>query len=401
MKKVKNKNRILTILLVLSIVIAGIISGLIIWKLTDSPRTHSNMPAPIDQGPNYKALATCGSGPVLTHLPIDLAAIDFISPLGSINPPEHTIPTDHNYFMFRYDHGDQRYDIVAPANAVITSFGFSGEVENGQSKNADYSIILSPCRGLSFRFSHVNSLEGKLKDEIGPNGEKADCRTDKPTTQRAIMTCGKKVDIPINAGEVMGRVGAPYVAAWDFWAHKENYVNPGIVGVDYRYDTDAVCGLDYFTDELKAQLYAKVRRIGEPKCGDVGQDKADTLQGSWFAHKDPEKARTDWNSHFTLAHSSDDANKGVLAVAGKIADPFLYAFNPTHTGTINREPSETTAGTVYCYQHDGDRRFENGSMAGEGKVLLKLIDNHQMQAEHKSGTCATNETFSNPTTYYR
>lgn len=391
-----NKNQkgfahpLLLLLFVVTVGVIGLIAFRVIQKSADS------------KGPNYNALAACEDGPVLTQSPIDLSVIDFISPLGSINPPEHTIPTDHNYFMFRYERGDdERYDIVAPANAVVTSLGFSGEVEDGQPKNNDYTIILSPCRGLSFRFSHINTLEGKLAGEIGPRGEGSDCRTDKPTTNKQIMTCGKTTDIPISVGDLMGRVGAKYVAAWDFWANKEGYVNPGITTPAYRYDVDIVCGLDYFTDTIKTQMYALVKRVGEPKCGEVGQDKKDTLQGTWFAHKNPEQATKDWNSHFTLGHTSDDANKGILAVAGKIADPFVYTFNPRHNGTVNREPGETIAGTLYCYQHDGDRRFSNGIFAGEGKVLLRLTDNQNMQAEYKTGSCTSNEAFSNPTTYYR
>lgn len=391
------------ILPILLIILVVGVAGFAVWRITNQSQSSptSNVLNENDGGPNYKALPVCGDGPVLTQSPIDLSVIDTISPLGSINPPEHTIPTDHNYFMYKYERPDERYDMVAPADIVVTSLGFSGEVNNGETKNADYSIIFSPCRGLSFRFSHVNALKGKLEGEIGLEGENADCRTDRPTTQRSIMNCGKDVDISISVGEVVGLVGDKYVAAWDFWAHKQDYVNPNIVGVDYRYDTDAICGLDYFTDEIKSQMYAKVKRIGEPKCGEVGQDKTDTLQGSWFAHKDPEDARTDWNSHFTLAHTSEDAGKGIMAVAGKIADAFTYTFDPKHEGTINREPGETAAGTLYCYQHDGNQRFDNGTLAGEGKVLLMLSDNHTMQAEHQDGSCGASEAFSSPTTYYR
>lgn len=398
----KNQKGFHVLPILLIILVVGI-AGFAVWRIGDkkSETPMSNVPSERDSGPNYKALPACGDGPVLTHSPIDLSVIDTISPLGRINPPEHTVPTDHNYFMYKYERPDERYNIVAPANIVVTALGFSGEVDNGATKNADYSIIFSPCKGLSFRFSHVNALEGKLKGEIGLKGEGADCHTNRPTTQRSIMTCGKDVDVSIPAGEVIGLVGDKYVAAWDFWAHKADYINPGIIGVNYRYDADAVCGLDYFVDDIKAQMYAKVKRIGEPKCGEIGQDKADTLQGSWFAHKDPEKARTDWNSHLTLGHTSDDAGKGILAVAGKITDPSTYTFNPTHEGAINREPGETIAGTIYCYQHDGDRRFSNGTYAGTGKVLLKLTDNHTMQAEYKDGVCGANETLTSPTTYYR
>jgi hypothetical protein len=397
----KGFHHVMLMLALVVIAVVGFAAFRVITNKKNPSNSSSNIPPPDDQGPNYKALPACGEGSVLTKSPMDLSKIDTISPLGSINPPEHTIPTDHNYFMYHYERPDEQYDMVAPANAVITSFGYSGGIENGTPVNADYTIILSPCRGLSFRFSHINSLEGKIKDEIGPKGENADCHTNKPTTQREIINCGKTVDISISAGELMGKVGKKYVAAWDFWASKEGYVNPGITTPAYRYDADIVCGLDYFVEPIKSQIYALVKRKGEPKCGDVGQDKKDTLQGSWFAHKDPEKARTDWNSHLTLGIDSGDTGKRILAVAGKITNPASYLFTPRNDGVINRDPAQTAAGTIYCYQHDGDRRFSNGTFAGEGKVLLKLTDNHTMQAEHKSGTCSSAETLSNPTTYYR
>jgi hypothetical protein len=402
----KNQDGSHVILVTLAILLVGIVGFAgyrVINKATNANHPKSSgIPNPNNQGPNYKALPDCGEGPVLTHAPMDLSKLDSVSPLGSINAPEHTIPTDHNYFMYKYERNlNERYKLVAPANVVVSSLGYIGGIENGKPVNTDYGIDFSPCKGLSFRISHVSALEGVLKDEIGPNGEKADCRTSQPTTQRKIITCGKNVDIKISVGELMGKVGSNHSAAWDFWAWKADYKNPGVTSPDYRYDADSVCGLDYFAEPIKSQIYALVRRVGSPKCGEIGQDKANTLQGSWFAQKDPEKARTDWNSHLTLGHTSENANKGVLAIAGKITDPAMYTFSPKHNGTINLEPSETKAGTVYCYQHDGNRRFSNGSMAGAGKTLLKLTDNRRMQAEHKSGTCTGSETLTNPTSYYR
>jgi len=38
---------------------------------------------------------------VFTQSPIDVAAIEFVVPLGNLNPPGHTLPTDHVYFYHR------------------------------------------------------------------------------------------------------------------------------------------------------------------------------------------------------------------------------------------------------------------------------------------------------------
>jgi len=396
------KGHVLPVLLVIFIVaIVGVGLYVINKNTNKGTSNNSHEPAPSDQGPNYKALAACGTGPMLTVAPMDLSKLDSISPLGGITPPEHTQPTDHMYFMFKYDHGDERYDVVAPGDIVVTSLGYGGEIENGQYKNTDFSIDFSPCKGLSFRLSHINTLQGVLKSEIGLDGKGADCNESTPVEGKIKLSCGKNVDITIKAGEVIGRVGDPYVAAMDVWAHKTGYVNPNMTTPAYSYSADSVCPADYYTPEIQAQIYALVKRTAEPRCGEIGQDKKDTLQGGWYSIKDPEKARSDWNSHLTLAHDNGNPNIGVLAVAGKIADPFTYNFTPKHTGTINREPGETTAGTVYCYQHEGSKRFSNGTMAGDGKTLFKLIDNHTAQVEYKTGSCTTDEALSNPTTYYR
>ena len=391
--------------LLLILVVAGVVGFVgftVINKHTNKQYGGSSEPAPSEQGPNYKALSECGSDPMLTVAPMDLSKLDSISPLGGIAPPEHTQPTDHMYFMFKYERpASERYDVVAPGNIVVTSIGYGGEVENGKYKNTDYAIDFSPCKGLSFRLSHINTLEGVLKGEVGLDGKGAGCNESSPVAGKVKLNCGKNVDISIKAGELIGKVGATYVAALDVWAHKTGYKNPKMITPEYSYSFDSVCPVDYYTPAIQAKMYALVKRTAEPRCGEIGQDKKDTLQGGWYSHKDPEEARTDWNSHLTLAHNSGNPGVGVLAVAGKIAQPYVYNFTPKHAGTINREPSETKAGTVYCYQHEGNRRFSNGTMAGEGKTLFKLIDNHTTQVEYKTGLCSADEALSKPTTYYR
>lgn len=398
----KNQKGFHLVVVLVAVVVLGVV-GFAAWNISKERTKDSGSNVSEGSGPNYKALSACGSEPMLTRSPIDLSKLDQIGPLGAINPPEHTIPTDHMYFMYRYERPDnERYDLVAPGDIVVTSINYSGKVAaNGQYEDTDYAVTFWPCKGVSFKLGHVNTLEGPLKGIVGADGEGADCRRDKPTDGNELLFCTKDVDIKVSAGDVMGKLGAKYVAALDVGAYKLGTKDRGFTSPKYYHGVDAVCPLDFFTKDVQTKMYALIRRTGEPRCGQIGQDKANTLQGTWYSMEDPEQAKVDWNSHLTLAHTSDDPSEGVLAIAGKIADPASYFFTPTHEGAINREPSETTAGTVYCYQHDGDRRRSNGSFAGEGKTLLKLTDNHTMQAEHKSGSCSNGESFSSPTTYYR
>lgn len=351
---------------------------------------------------NQRTLAKCTDQPMLSVTPIAMEHLDYIAPLGGINPPDHTIPTDHMYLMFRYERPDaERYDVRAPGEVVATTVTYGAEIADGKAQNGDYGVDFAPCDGLSYRFSHINTLEGKLQNLIGANGEGADCRRDKPREGLELLYCTRNVDIKLAPGDVMGKVGSKHVAAMDLWTYKTDYKNPRFTSPEYHTAASAVCPLDYFDEASRTAMYAKVKRAAEPRCGQIGQDKQDTLQGSWFSIKDPQKAQTDWSSHLTLAHDSMDPNLGILAVAGKITDPGVYDFAPAH-GTINREPGETEKGIVYCYQAKsaGTTSFTPFT-PGKGKILLKLIDNKTMQAEHKQGNCSVTESLDRPTTYYR
>lgn len=356
--------------------------------------TQKNAPNPDSRGPNYHALRPCGKTP-LTTMPMDTSRLEQIAPLGSIDPPDHTLPTDHMYMMYPYGESDQK-DIYAPANIVVTSVGYGSTYANGTLENADYAITVYPCRELKIIFGHIDTLGEKLAAKIDPGAAGANCHTN-AQGNKEIKNCSWNVDITLSAGELVGTSNG-----WDLWATYEGYVSPNVTSPKYYHNVDAVCPLDYFTADLQAQMYTLVRRDKEPKCGEAYQDKPNTLQGGWFGHEDPNKAKTDWSSHFSLAHHSQETGIGILAVAGTIAPTdFMYRFTPRHSGTINREPSETTANTLYCYQHEGNPRMPNGVIAGTGKVLLKLTDNHKMQIEHKEGACSDNEAFSNPRNYYR
>lgn len=356
---------------------------------------QNNTPNPDKRGPNYQALQACDNNPALNKLPMDPSKMEGIAPLGGVDPPDHTMPTDHMYMMYPYGETTQK-DIYAPANIVMTSVSYGDVVENGVSKQSDYRLDFYPCSELKLIFGHIDTLSDKITSVIGKpeNAGAEQCNTSAQGTKQ-IRNCNWDVDITLAAGERIGTSDG-----WDLWATYEGHQADKVTSPEYYHNTDAVCPLDYFTPTLKTQLYAMVKRDGDPKCGEAYQDKANTLQGGWFAHKDPNQAKTDWSSHLSLVHHSQ-TGIGSLAVAGTIADQFMYTFAPAHSGTINREPSETTTGPVYCYQHEGNQRMPNGRIAGTGKVLLKLIGNHTMQIEHLSGTCMANETFSAPTTYYR
>lgn len=387
----KNQQGFHALFLVVAIVVIGVIAFAGFKVFNQDQDTPSN-----DQrGANYQALQSCGSEPLNT-MPMELSKLEQIAPLGNVDPPDHTLPTDHMYMMYPYGATDQN-PIYAPADIVITALSYGDVLENGVQKHGDYRVDFYACSELKIIFGHIDTLSDKITSQIGTpqNPVGAECNSSTQGNSE-IKNCSWNVDITLSAGELLGTSDG-----WDLWAALEGYTSPNVISPDYYHNVDAVCPLDYFTSDLRSQLYSLVKRQVAPKCGEAYQDKANTLQGGWFGHKDPNQAKTDWSSHLSLTHNSVETDVGQLAVAGKIAEQFMYRFTPKHEGTTNREPSETTTNVIYCYQHEGPQRMPNGRIAGTGKVLLQLTDNHTMQVEHQAGSCTASESFIQPSTYYR
>jgi len=379
------------VLILLFVLVLGVLGFVAFRAFTSSSDIQPNSDK---RGVSYQSLPACGEQP-LTRLPADLSKLEEIGPLGNVDPPDHTLPTDHMYMIYPYGDTEQK-QLYAPADVVVTAVSYGREIFNGTDRGGDYRVDFYPCNKLKIIYGHVDVLNEKIKAAIGtPEAPgKGQCTTSTQSESK-ITNCMWDTDIKLSASELLGTANG-----WDLWATYEGSQGH-VMSPDYYHNSDAVCPLDYWTAELRTQLYTKIRRTAEPRCGEAYQDKNGTLQGGWFAHKDPQQAKTDWSSHFSLTRHSV-TGIGQLAVAGTIADQFMYNFTPRSSDTTNVDPLKTVAGTLYCYQHEGDQRFPNGRMAGSGKILLKLINDHTMQTEYKAtGTCQPTEEFSNPTTYYR
>jgi hypothetical protein len=187
----------------------------------------------------------------LTHALVDSAAIRWITPLGNLNPPGHTLPTDHIYFYIADpDAGEspvaRRTPMYAPGSGVV-NFVIGGGV--GQ----ESKVMVRQTATMSYYVDHV------------------------------ILSAPIVVGSVITAGQVLGTSGSAYavdlgVINTDItvgFVNPSRYVNTG----------DALHAdrpLKYFTEPLRSQLYARVQRLGPDLDGQTSYDKAGTLAGNWF-----------------------------------------------------------------------------------------------------------------------
>ncbi len=92
--------------------------------------------------------------PVLfTCSPVDTMYIRSATPLGNINPPGHTLPTDHIYF---YLEGADYVPIYSIAGGTIRNLRYNKWSD-------DYSIDIGYSSSCSYYFDHVANLPGYIE----------------------------------------------------------------------------------------------------------------------------------------------------------------------------------------------------------------------------------------------
>ncbi|MFQ5511634.1 MAG: hypothetical protein ACE5EO_07270, partial [Candidatus Krumholzibacteriia bacterium] len=103
-------------------------------------------------------LATsCTGVPVFTVSPVDPRAVESIAPLGNLNPPGHTFPTDHVYFYLKPGGGGGvtvETGLYAPGDMTLTSASAFEHVNAGL---LDFSITLE-CGDVALVLGHVTTL---------------------------------------------------------------------------------------------------------------------------------------------------------------------------------------------------------------------------------------------------
>lgn len=353
----------------------------------------------------------CAAGGVFTAPPMAPADFLSITPLGNLNPPDHTVPTDHIYVVIKENNTiDPAYDktVRAPGDIVIQSMSHNTAKKQGAVFSDDYAIDFSPCNDVRINFGHVTTISPQLQAAF--EAARPSCNTQVPRPGDDYTYCRADLNYTMKAGEIIGTAGGGASTGLDIQAIDRRvtgnpYANPS------RYRSDAlhfVCPLDLFDQTTKAALYEKlgsnrIKRTIEPRCGAVNQDVPGTAQGNWITGvkaNDPIDQPGNWDKSIALVHDNFNPAIGVASIGGVIGSPTIIAFVPKHDGTINREFSEVKPdGNVYCYQTDAQPG--SGNVARSGSLLIQLTSATTMQAEFIPGACPGSVAFSKATTYER
>lgn len=341
--------------------------------------------------------ADCGGGLSFTNLPVPAGAINSVSPLGSMNPPAHTIPTDHVYFYLN----GTGIPLSSPGpfriTGVRTTHYLTSTFRTGQS---DFSVTGNLCGGYQLGLAHIQTLVPKLQDQTGGN-----CTT-YSTADETVQSCENDgADIEIASGETLGTVGSSWAGAFDFGLYRNTgrargntFVNPS------RYSSltlSAVCPYDPFTPGLRGQIDALLGQPGfppsgeSPTCGTMNVDVAGTAAGVWVMQSAPVNQNGNETNFVVLAphplypQSGQAFSMGPPALAS-VDGTARTRYPVENSGRVNRQFRAVTADAqIYCYSADLATSMVSYFVRVSGSVLTLQRVTHAPGATPCAGTPAS------------
>jgi hypothetical protein len=324
----------------------------------------------------------CPGADYLTVLPVDRGEIVFASVIGGLSPPAHTLPSDHGGLYLAHTGVTLR----APARLTVLRVRRTHYLASPFRTGAqDFALELSVCSAIQLSIGHITSLSPALAALIEPGG----CST-YSTANETVEACLTAVSKNVDAGEVLGTVGGPTAAAFDFGVydrrHHNQFANPARfasqqVGI-------ALCPWEPFTPDLRALLLARVGngsqlRMGDPACGSVEVDRVGTAQGMWIRESLAGSAASGDESPFvTLTYDLVRPNDKLLFSIGvPTLGAGAYSAPIAHEGLRNRAFGEVLPGAVHCYDVTSGLFYPEG--APRISFLLALADPDHLRLERR------------------
>mgnify|MGYP001186709217 CR=1 FL=1 len=342
----------------------------------------------------------------LATLPIDRQSIMGVVPLGHLNPPAHTQTTDHVYLLIPgwAEQISPSVNIVAPAKGAVVKLASFTSDHTGVTFT-DWQVEISVCAGGTIRFGHVSTISDDLLalTEVTPTS----CET---YGYVGFMTEECKwmdgIGFPLSEGDLIGTAGGLNTpnTGLDFWAY--DWEGEPHFAIDPTAQPGGIlraqCPLDWFSDDLRTELYSQRMERGiladeETGCGKVFQDVVGTAKGFWYSVAPIEGK---WLNHLALVDDNVRSDHQAISVAALVADPGYWIFQKRSTGTVNRDFAQVTAGSgIHCY--NTFTADSNGPRGTTDRFLIEVVDEDTLRIEHQGGICGASLSFSNPYEYSR
>ncbi len=290
-----------------------------------------------------------GAGSVKIGPPMRLDQIGFILPYGLV-VGGHVTPVDHQYYNGLAGNNSLRdtYDVIAPANGILTSISHRGDAVNTPPQTVDkpssdeYRLTIahtcSFITTLDLQTSLSNELKAKLPSNFDPKK-------------------GWNGSIKVKKGELLGRIGGQTLDffVWDLSRPIKGFINPDQYTKSEDWKIYTAPTTDYLDPSIKDQVIAKYVRTAAPIDGKIDYDIDGKLIGNWFLEG------TYGYAGSKDGHGMEGYWTGHLSIAPDFIDPSTFNFSIGNYGTY--QGASTTDQDAASNANSGAQQFTTESNA--------------------------------------
>jgi hypothetical protein len=292
---------------------------------------------------------------VFTASPIEVEKITDLEPLGAMNPVGHTIPTDHVYFYFAWCPGCPPQNPVPVLPIVAPGAGTVTWILQQAGLVPDFKVMIQMTGDFYYYVDHV------------------------------ILDPGIQVGTKVTAGQ---RLGSSNGIAMDLGVMYEavtltGFVNPArYAGQTLHTDSP----FKYFSEPLKSQLYARVRRNAPDKDGKIDYDVRGRLIGNWF-HESVAIADSmgpsAWPKQLAFCPDSNEPSQMRISIGGTVAPPGKWKPAPG-----DPDPAQVSVATGKVAYH-----LKYTDSGDYGLMLVQLLDDTRIRVQVFPGSTAPTGEF--------
>ncbi len=303
-----------------------------------------------------------------TNLVLDSENCNRIIPLGAINPPGHTFPTDHIYLLQRATD----LPVYAPASGKVIYI-------HEPSAYGDRAIRIGVTNTMSYYLGHI------------------------------ILSPDMKVGDTVTAGQQIATTGN--TSCVDFGLLNKNIVN-GFINKNLPLTT--IYGdkpLSYYIEPLRTQLYSLVmppEAIDNPAFiydegvtdGLFTQDKIGSLSGNWFEEGSFADGKYfQWEQ--TLAFTNDVYYPNQIRIAIGKDIPFQNLAVITQDSPINPGDVTIESGIITYYLYNANNTYAGVPTGSRiGLMLVQMLSDTRIRVEIFWDTVSENKEFTDSSWFY-
>jgi hypothetical protein len=266
-----------------------------------------------------------------------------VVPLGNLNPPGHTTPSDHIYFYFAPT--STAWPVYAPGAGTVDGAFTHGGVDS------KLDVVAAGGDGLRYYIDHV-----VLDAGIG---------------QGSVLAAGQRVGTTSASSQAVDL----------------GLVNPAVsrtFAAPARYIADSLhadAPLPYFEEPVRSQLYAKAGSPTNPD-GKFDYDRTGKLVGNWYLQglpADQSSGPSGWGDTLAFVYDDYDPTQVRISVGGVLAGaPWVAA---VLAGAPDPKDVTLATGKVAYRLANGNGFGGTPSTTEEGLLIVQMQDESTIEVE--------------------